>query len=625
MVFYLRTFLIFCLTVLLIACRTTETASQKGKLEEQAKSPQQVEQLLRQAGKGQSEKAQKLRLTAAELAFNQGNLEVASNILEQLAQANLPIAEQMLVSALNADIALAKGQHSAALVALKQPGSVHLDELAVTQQIRYQRVYARVLEANAEHLAALRVRLYIAPLLEEPNKTTNDEVIWILSKQLAASSPVQTSGDNVLDGWLALARAANGSGTGSLLYQQQQAIRAWQQQNPQHPAAQKLPTELEKLLQQHQQLPTRIALLLPYEGPLVSVSRALHDGFLAARLQEQQAGGQPPVVDVYDSNQITDMEAFYQQVKANGTNLVVGPLEKPLVRQLAMREQLPLPTLALNYAEAAGRSPADLFQFGLAAEDEARAAAQRAAENGMRRAVVMVPKSEWGERILNVFHQTWDSLGGQVVAVEYLDQPVHINDQVANLLRLLGKRTPSSMQSHGTRLIAEESTRYGGDFMFLAATAQQAQQIKPTLAYHQAAHLPVYATSHLYNGSLSAQQARDLDGIYFCETPWLLGAVGDAPLHQQVLSGWPQAKTSLGRLYAMGIDAFRLTLRLSQLKGAENASYDGLTGQLSLDQNQRIVRRLPWAAFRNGRVQRLPQVHSQAIDEQPIETNVEQQ
>jgi len=581
----LRPFVIFCLLALLVACRNTPTAQPQGT---QAVEPPSVEQLLKQAGRGQSEKAQKRRLAAAELAFEQGDIGTASTILAQITQASLPLAEQMQISALTAEVALAQGQNEAAMAALEHPAPAHLDALPIAQQIRYQQVRARVLEANGQALAALRVRLYIAPLLEEEaQQASNDEAIWTLTKHLAPSIHEASEG-SVLDGWLALARSV--SEAGALLYQQQDAIRAFVQNNPGHPAAQKLPSELLQLLTQQDQYLPRVALLLPQQGVLATVGQALRDGFIAAQWQALEGEGKAPLVDVYDSEQISDMDEFYQHVKATGAVMVVGPLEKPLVRQLAMREQLPLPTLALNYADVQHSGPADLFQFGLAAEDEAREVARRAAADGMRRAVVMVPKSEWGERVLDVFHQSWNALDGELVAVEYLDQPVQISDQVANLLRQL--RATSDVVSD--------------DFMFLAATSQQAQQVKPTLAYHGAAKLPVYATSHLYNGSLTAGQGRDLEGIFFCETPWLLDA--SDPLRQQVASSWPEANSSLGRLYAMGIDAFHLASRLSRLKDVAGNSYEGLSGQLFLDNNLRIVRKLPWATFRNGQVQRLPPI-----------------
>ena len=151
---------------------------------------------------------------------------------------------------------------------------------------------------------------------------------------------------------------------------------------------------------------------------------------------------------------------------------------------------------------------------------------------------------------------------------------------------------------------SDPSRRQDMEFIFLAATPQQAQQIKPTLNYQYAGDLPVYATSHVFSASGDQNQYNDMNGIRFCETPWLL--TPSNPLRQQVATQWPQAGGSLGRLYAMGVDAYRLTPSLGQLKALPDSRIDGLSGSLSMSQSQRIERQLPWAEFVNGQVQNLP-------------------
>ena len=143
------------------------------------------------------------------------------------------------------------------------------------------------------------------------------------------------------------------------------------------------------------------------------------------------------------------------------------------------------------------------------------------------------------------------------------------------------------------------------DFLFLAATPQQAQQIKPTLAFQYAGDVPVYATSHLFTGAHTQAQMLDLEGIRFCETPWLLNT--SSPLQQQVSSQWPQAGGSLGRLYAMGADAYQLASHLEQLKALPDTRIEGLSGTLSLGAGQRVQRQLPWAEFRGGQIIPLPE------------------
>ena len=109
----------------------------------------------------------------------------------------------------------------------------------------------------------------------------------------------------------------------------------------------------------------KVALLLPQEGQLAAVAEALRNGFMAAYYQSQADGTATPEIIFYDSSRLTSMDDFYRQAKLDGIELVVGPLEKPLVRQLNAQAQLPITTLALNYSDTAEPGPAQLFQFGL--------------------------------------------------------------------------------------------------------------------------------------------------------------------------------------------------------------------------------------------------------------------
>ncbi|MDX5372866.1 MAG: penicillin-binding protein activator [Pseudomonadaceae bacterium] len=601
MIACLRPLSALCLAGLLAACASSPSSS----LGELPRTPQaSIEQLLQQAAESQPEQATLLRLSAADQAWRQQDIGRATRILDEVPLEGLKPAQQVFASTLAAELAMARNKPKSALKALQHPSLERLGELPVEQQIRTQLVRARALEADGQNLQAARERVFIAPLLSGETAKSNHEAIWSLVSSLPQSQLIG-SGDSDLDGWLSLALATKSAGTPD---QQLAAIDTWKNQHAGHPAAEQLPQALVKLKELAGQPLQKIALLLPQDGQLAAVARALRDGFLAAHYQAQQAGQNPPEVLLYDSSRLSSLDDFYRQAQADGAQLVVGPLEKPLVKQLSERPQLPLTTLALNYSDAGREAPAQLFQFGLAAEDEAREAARRAWADGMRSAVALVPRGEWGNRVLAAFQQSWQAAGGTLIAAEHVDQPVELARQIADLLQLRQSeaRAKRLQNTLGTQLASLPARRQDIDFIFLAATPQQAQQIKPTLAFQYAGDLPVYATSHLYTGGHNPTQFQDLEGIRFCETPWLLDA--NDPLRQQVDQQWPQAAGSLGRLYAMGVDAFRLAPRLSQLKALPDSRVEGLSGSLSLNQSQRIERQLPWAEFRNGQVQRLPDV-----------------
>ncbi len=593
----LRPLLLLCVAIMLAACASSPSST----LGELPRTPQaSTQQLLEKADQSDPEQAVQLRLAAADQSIQQGNHAQARSILEKVQLDTLKPAQQIFALTLQAEIALADGKPEQAEQALQHPAFERLGELPVAQQVRSQLARAEALEATDKPLAAARERVFTAPILGGEQARTNHEAIWKLISALPEQQ-LQGAADDDLAGWQSLALSLKRAGT---VAQQQRAIDDWIAQNPQHPAAEQLPEPLQKLRELADQPLNNIALLLPMDGQLASVARALRDGFLAAHLHAQQSG-QALRIELYDSTRMTSIDEFYRQAQAAGVQLVVGPLEKDLVRQLAERDQLPITTLALNYSDAGQSTPPQLFQFGLAAEDEAREVARRAWADGHRRAIALAPRGDWGGRILDAFRKSWEEAGGTLVAAEPLAEPVQLANQIADLLQL------RNSESRGGRVssITDASTsnqptrRQDVDFLFLAATPQQAQQVRPTLIFQYAGDLPVYATSHLHAASHDRTQYLDLEGIRFAETPWLLN--DQLPLRQEVEQKWPQAGGSLGRLYAMGADAYLLAPRLNQLLALPDTQLDGLSGTLSLNPQQRIERQLPWAEFRDGEVQRL--------------------
>ncbi|MET1066604.1 MAG: penicillin-binding protein activator [Pseudomonas prosekii] len=601
MIACLRLLSALCLAALLAACASSPSSS----LGELPRTPDaSIEQLLEKAAQSKTpEQAALFRLSAADLAYKQGNAGQSAQILQQVPIEQLKPGQQVFASTLAAELAMTRNQPKAALTALSHPSLQRLGELPVEQQVRTGTVHARALEADGQTLAAARERIFIAPMLEGEAAAKNHEAIWTLIASLPTDQLQPTTIDD-LGGWMSLALAVKTAGT---LEQQQAAIDTWRAQNPKHPAAVQLPLPLSKLKELASQPLSKIALLLPQapDSPLAAVSKALREGFMAAHYQAQQAGQQPPAIVFYDTSKLTSVDDFYRKAQADGVQLVVGPLEKPLVKQLSARPQLPITTLALNYSEGE-QGPAQLFQFGLAAEDEAREVSRRARADGLHRAAAMVPKGEWGDRVLKAFSQDWQANGGSIVAVERVDQPVQLAQQIADMFKLRQSegRAKSLQSTVGSQVAAQPSRSQDIEFIFLAATPQQAQQIKPTLNFQYAGDVPVYATSHVFSASGDVNQYNDMNGVRFCETPWLLDA--NDPLRKQVTAQWPQAGGSLGRLYAMGVDAYRLAPRLGQLKALPDSRIEGESGSLGMTQNQRVVRQLPWAQFVSGQVQRLP-------------------
>ena len=106
----------------------------------------------------------------------------------------------------------------------------------------------------------------------------------------------------------------------------------------------------------------------------------------------------------------------------------------------------------------------------------------------------------------------------------------------------------------------------------------------------------MYGTSSL-NASGQRVALLDLEGVRVVDAPWLLSQ-GDANLARYARADQQMRYApELERLYALGIDAFRLALELSQ--GRQNVEIDGATGTLSL-RGTTIDRRARPATIRDG-------------------------
>lgn len=587
------------LTLALAAC-ATGTSNTLGSLPDSRNTD--LDRTLAAADKKKGADAISLYLVAADLAWQQGDSFKARSLIESLDLEQGSPAQVIFANTLSAELALERKQPEMALQLMQAPAFERLAELPVKQQIRSQQAKARALEATGQLLPAVRERIFTAGLLEGATATNNLESIWSLVSRL--QTPLETHHDeNELRGWLALAAIVRSSGS---LPDKQQKLRDWITTNSEHPAARQLPAELNTLLTLQPRPLQRVALLLPSNDRNQKVVNALRNGFLARYYQAREAGHDVPELVFYDSSQVDSLGELYQQLQQQHVDLLIGPWEKTLVRQLAAQSALPVPTLALNYADSSNSLTQGLYQFGLSAEDEARAAANRAWSDGMRNAMILVPAGDWGRRVQTAFSEQWQQLGGEIKESLYLGQPVELAQQLASALRLRDSEARSKKLANtlDTRVHSQPARRRDVDFVFLAAPSQQARQVRPTLIFQYAGDLPVYATSALNPGNQDAGLLHDLDGISFTEIPWLLD--DQDPLKQQVIKHWPDAAGLMGRFYAMGADAYQLAVQLQLLQAVPNTSTDGLTGRMQLDPQNRVKRGTGWARYNNGQLELLP-------------------
>jgi hypothetical protein len=92
---------------------------------------------------------------------------------------------------------------------------------------------------------------------------------------------------------------------------------------------------------------------------------------------------------------------------------------------------------------------------------------------------------------------------------------------------------------------------------------------------------------------------RDMNDVKFSDMPWTLSK--NDGIKKQIEKLWPDSSKKYMRLYALGVDAFNVIPELNRLRRNQFSSYQGETGLLYIDVNNRILRRLIWAQFVAGK------------------------
>lgn len=326
----------------------------------------------------------------------------------------------------------------------------------------------------------------------------------------------------------------------------------------------------------------RIVVALPESGPLSSVANTL----AKAMRQHNEVTGGNVELSFLDASRYS-MDELYDRAQQMNAQLIIGPLDKNQVTQLEQRQSVPLPTLALNYGSGDNNQAQRLFQYGLSAEDEARQVARRAWQDGHRQMSMMVPDNAWGRRVGEAFWNEWHSQGGDITNAVRYNPESSVANAVKTALSVSGERA-----------------RLGNiDGLFLLALPEYARQVPPTMDYYYAPNLPIYATSHLHEGRLQTRLDQDLNDVMFVDIPWQIpdAAVGGAealPFAATYQSLRDESDASMFRLMAMGVDAYELATRFSNLDQLNGLN--GSTGTLYLRDDGRISRELPWAKFQNG-------------------------
>lgn len=425
-----------------------------------------------------------------------------------------------------------------------------------------------------------------ATLAANPEVT---ELIWNAAQRLsnakAAAPRANTLTNPTVNAWLDLARATSVSNA----LDSAAALSAWEAQYDGH-AAFPIAAALRAAALRDAQT-TKLSLILPLSGPLEKAGIAVSQGFIAAFYADTQTNLS---IDVLDSRRFDTIKAAYGTAQQNGANLIVGPLGKRQVEELLGQADLNVPVLTLNRPEAAPSVNPSALLLSLAPEDEARQLAEDAFAGGARRALVIRPQGEWGERMEFALAQRWRQLGGQIPAAAVYGKPSTHSTAIRDALGL----GDSAQRSTALRALFNDKVETTGrrrvdlDAVFLLSkSSDEARALKPLINYHYAGGLPVYALSTADSGSGNTSLNRDLGGLRILAMPWRL--------NPDALTGIdPQSNSAA--LHALGEDAYALARRWWRMRSTAAPLYFGLTAEVQASADGSLQRRLNLAEFDRG-------------------------
>jgi outer membrane PBP1 activator LpoA protein len=440
----------------------------------------------------------------------------------------------------------------------------------------------------------------------------NHQQIWqmlrLQSVSTLGSLTTNVRGDTY-QGWIELALAnTNGAQNDT---ERSGRLRQWQSRFTNHPAnARFVPTLFEPGVgggfAPDGGPINQIAVLLPLSAQgTANASAAIRDGLVTA-YQHASTTQVAPSLRFYDigANSAYARNA-YQNAINDGADAVIGPLRKQAVSAIVTQRQIPVPTLTLNTVDLLQTSEQtkNVLQFGLAPEDEARSAASRAIALSLNTAIILQSDDSRGDREARAFQETMFNYGGDVAHIAILPKDEYdYSEQIRDALQISqsDQRFRSLSNAIGQKLFFEPSIRDDVDVVFLAITSDQARSVRPQLDFFHARELPRFATSRVASLDDDARKNKDLNSIFYADAPWVLNKrMRKDPLKQTIEQNFPQSKGVYGKLYALGIDAYRIMLQLDALSQGERLT--GYTGDLELTGDGRVQRHLDWAQYQEGK------------------------
>lgn len=489
------------------------------------------------------------------------------------------------------------------------------------QMATYHQFKAHLYQLNKQPIDQVRELSLLTGYLPPAEANEVNNQIWQVLQPMHEKTLQAFTHDAknpVFAGWLQLAYIAK-----HYSVDPSQLVRylgEWQQQNPYHPAAAKLPADLDRALNAKPFTPKNIAVLLPLTGSRANAANAIRQGILAnylAKPNEQVS------VNFYDTANNT-VSAYQQAVNA-GAEFIIGPLLPNEIDQLLALNSTagtaatgattgaatkaptaPIPQLFLNQTD---KFVPDInrFYFALSPAEEAADAATRMYQDGVTMPLLLASNDAIGKRMAESFIQAWKKNSDTPIEVYYYDGGDKMKTTVQDALGVRDSqaRIARIKELLGNSVQADFRSRQDIDAIYMISTPQELTLLKAFIDVNFSVFtqpVPLYTSSRSRIDNESSQTAQDLNNLTMSDAPWLMQNSEENLMVNTLWSGWNNGQK---RLFSMGYDAMDLISKLAQMRSFPGFQFNGRSGVLSVNPDGVLNRQLSWGQYQRGSFRQL--------------------
>jgi outer membrane PBP1 activator LpoA protein len=510
---------------------------------------------------------------------NVANLERASQILAKLKKSNLNYIQEQCVKVISSKIAILNGQPYQAIKILEGMKKTEIPEWLQESK-------------NYTLITALSKTKHITKALELASDIKEEQEKTQIILRILSDQPIGTlikardqNNSSEMKGWFDFAILTNSSAISST------NIQKWQHNNPNHPAN-KLFKKNENTDEDH-----NIAILLPLKGPLAETSNKITQGFLASYYNQNT--NKKINLSINDTSETGIDQQIEKLNKEKNIDIIITGLGHDKIEDFnTIPENAKL--IYLSNPDDIEKKD-NIYYFSLSQAKEAEELADSMINNGYNNVLVLSTQEEINKKTTKTFSAKWYERGGNISITQLSGR----NDFANSLKESFGINLSENRASDLEKIINQKikfvpTRRNDIDAIFLATNASDAREIKPLLKYYFAGDIPVFTISSIYNTSSNSYKDKDLNGVIFKDTKWLLEPGQDKNIKGNLQKLWGQEYQNQKRLYGVGIDLYKIATNINNLAMIPTTKIPGATGKLSLNENNQIIRELNWMKFIKG-------------------------